>query len=120
QLQTQALSVTGKTVSLAPMVLDAGSPQVLSVSLDLPASFSVSNSVTVTNPVTIIAPNAAANPPVAPAVGQPETGSVNFLVGTVSSVDTTSHLIALQPPAGEAMTVAYDVNNTSFVNCDPT
>jgi hypothetical protein len=57
-------------------------------------------------------------PPVAPAVGQPETGSINFLVGTVTAVDTNTKVISLQPFSGDLLSVTYD-NSTVFSNCDP-
>jgi hypothetical protein len=56
---------------------------------------------------------------IAPAVGQPETGSVSFLVGTVTAVDTGSKTISMQPTSGNAMQLSYD-NATQFMNCDPT
>jgi hypothetical protein len=116
-LVTQSLSVTGKTVPLGPLVL-GGSPQVLSVSLDLAQSFSVGAGSVTVNPIVVSASNAVAAPPVAPTVGQPETGSVSFLVGTVTATDTGAKTISLQPTSGEALQLSYD-GSTQFINCDP-
>src|SRR5712671_5889703 len=89
QLVTQALSVTGGTVSFSPFALGA-SPRALSLSLDLGQTFTVNTNTVTVNPIVVTASNAVAVPPVAPAVGQPETGSSSFLVGTVTAVDTTA------------------------------
>jgi hypothetical protein len=58
-------------------------------------------------------------PPIAPAVGQPETGSINFLVGKVTAVDTNAHIISLQPFSGDLLDVSYDLGTTLFANCAP-
>ncbi|MFY9559038.1 MAG: hypothetical protein WAQ52_02275 [Terriglobales bacterium] len=121
QLATQSLNVTGRTVALSPNLVLGADPEVLSISLDLAQTFTVgTNSVTV-NPIVVTAQSAVPAPAVAPAVGQPETGSVNFLVGTVTNVDTTAHVISLLPASGDAMQVSYDnsSNGTVFVNCSP-
>jgi len=118
-LATQALNIDAQTITFSPQLVLAGTPQVLSVSLDLAQTFSVGeSSVAVNSPVFTTRATAPA-PAVSPAVGQPETGSVNFLVGTVTSdVSTTNHVIALQPGSGNAFTISYD-ENTTFVNCSP-
>lgn len=55
-----------------------------------------------------------------PNVSQPESGSISFLVGTVTSVDTGSQVMTLQPAAGNSMQVSYGTNGTTtFVGCDP-
>src|SRR5262249_33044890 len=86
-LVTQALNISGQTVSLtAPFVLDVV-PQVLNVSIDLAGTFTVNdNSVAVNS----IAFASSATVPV-PAVNQPETGSSSFLVGTATAADTVNH-----------------------------
>ncbi len=119
QLTTQSLNVTGQTVTLSPNLVLGTDPEVFSVSLDLAQSFTVNpNSVTV-NSLVVTVQSAVPAPPVAPAVGQPETGSINFFVGTVTSVDTATHVISLQPASGDAAQVSYDLSSTVFVNCDP-
>jgi hypothetical protein len=118
QLATQSLNVPGRTVALSPNLVLALTPKVLSVSLDLAQTFTVNtNSITV-NPIVVTASAAAPLPPVAPAVGQPETGSSSFLVGTVTAVDTVSQTISMQPTSGDALQLSYD-NTTLFMNCNP-
>ncbi len=118
QLATQSLSVPGRTVALSPNLVLALTPQVLSASLDLAQTFTVNaNSVTV-NPIVVTASNTVPVPPVAPAVGQPETGSSSFLVGAVTAVDTVAKTISMQPTSGDALLLSYD-NTTQFMNCDP-
>ena len=119
QLATQSLTVTGTTLSLSPALVLGTSPEVLSVSLDLAQTFTVGASSVTVNPIVVTASSTEPVLPVAPAAGQPETGSVSFLVGKVTSVDTGTHVISLQPTSGNVMQVSYD-NATQFVNCDPT
>jgi len=117
QLVTQALSVTGGTVSFTPFALGA-SPKALSLSLDLGQTFTVNTNTVTVNPIVVTASSAVAVPPVAPAVGQPETGSSSFLVGTVTAVDTTAKTISIQPTSGDVLVLSYD-NTTQFMNCAP-
>lgn len=119
-LVTQSLNISGQTITfLTPIVLGATS-QVLNVSLDLDQTFTVNdNSITVNSPFVATTQAIVPSPPVAPDPGQPETGSINFLVGTVTTdVDTINHIVTLQPTSGLAMNVTYD-GNTTFVNCSP-
>jgi len=119
-LTTQSLSVSAQSITLSPAFVLGTDPAVMSVSLDLAQTFTVGmNSVTV-NPVVVTASSTVPAPVVAPAIGQPETGNVSFLVGTVTAVDTTNHIISLQPSAGDSLQLAYDNSGgTEFVNCDP-
>jgi hypothetical protein len=116
QLATQSLTVTGGTVSLSPDLVLGATPQVLSISMDLAQTFTVNASSVTVNDMVVVATSTDPIPAVAPATGQPETGSVTFLVGTVDSVDTTARLISLQPSSGNVMRVSYG-DATQFVNC---
>jgi len=119
QLTTQALNISGQTINLSPSLVLGTDPQVFSVDLDLAQSFSISGSTLTPNSLVVTAESQLPAPPVAPAVGQPETGSVNFFVGTVTAVDTNAHVITLQPSSGDSTDVAYDPGTTVFANCDP-
>lgn len=118
-LTTQSLNVTGGTVTLSPALVLGASPEVFNVSLDLSQTFTVGASSVTVNPIVVTASYTEPVFPVAPAVSQPETGGVSFLVGTVSTVDTGAKTISMQPTAGEVLLLSYD-NTTQFVNGDPT
>jgi len=119
-LTTQSLNIAEQTVSLSPnVVLGTDDPLVLSAWLDLAQTFTVGDSVTV-KPLVVATQSAVPAPPVPPAVGQPETGSISFLVGTVLAVDMTAQTISIQPASGDAIQMSYDnAGGTTFVNCDP-
>ena len=56
-----------------------------------------------------------------PVVGQPEAGSLDFMVGTVTAVDTQNQIISMKPRAGNAMRISYSTSgSTSFEGCGPT
>jgi hypothetical protein len=137
QRVSQALSVPGQTVPLTSnLVLGPDNPVVLSISLDLTKSFTITDTGAVTrfagmgsqadssgsssfgvNSLSIATGAATPNP----VVGQPEAGSISFIVGKVTSVDTTNKKINVQPTSGDAIQVVYDlVGGTEFVNCDQT
>ena len=118
QLTSQALSVSGQTIALTPNLVLGTDPQVFNVSLDLAQSFTVNTNTVTVNSLVATTQAVLPAPPVAPAVGQPETGSINFLVGTVTAVDTNTKVISLQPFSGDLLSVTYD-NSTVFSNCDP-
>ncbi|MBI3476196.1 MAG: hypothetical protein HY010_10715 [Acidobacteria bacterium] len=118
QLTSQTLNITGQTIALSPNLVLGTDAQVFNVSLDLAQSFTVNTDTVTINSLVATTEAVIPAPPVAPAVGQPESGSVAFLVGTVTAVDTNAKVISLQPPAGNEMQIAYD-NNTVFANCDP-
>lgn len=133
-LATQTLSVPAQTV---PYIFVLGAdPMVLNISLDLAQTFTIvdvpaagrfpdgiapyaaggGTSSVVVNPLVTTEENQVPNP----AVGQPESGSISFLVGKVTGVDTSAHTISLQPASGDAMLMSYDLaGGTTFVNCDP-
>lgn len=113
-------------------------PQVLSVSLDLSKSFTITDTSgpvqrragrsphassggtsTFTVNSSLVLTTQSAVP--APAVGQPESGSIAFLVATVDSVDTTNHTLTIQPTDAEVMQFSYDPNGgTTFLDgADP-
>jgi len=120
QLAAQALSIPAQTITLSPSVTLGSTPQVVSASLDLAQTFAVGSSSVTVNPLVVTASSATPAPPVAPAIGQPETGNISFMVGTVTAVDTNNHTISLQPSSGEAVQIAYDnAGGTEFVDCDP-
>jgi len=116
QLATQSLTVPGRTVALTPNLVLALNPQTLSISLNLAQTFTVNTSSVTVNPIVVTASSTVPLPPVAPAVGQPETGSSSFLVGTVTTVDTVAKTISMQPTSGDALQLSYD-NTTQFMNC---
>jgi hypothetical protein len=136
QLVSQPLTVPTESVAITPFVLDNSSPRVLSVSLDLNKTFTItdaplgsrrrsginqadaSGSYVTAGPLVVTTQTAAPVPPVAPAVGQPETGIIAFLVGTVTSVDTEVQTVSIQPTSGDAIQISYD-GGTQFVNCTP-
>lgn len=132
QLVSQALSVPGQTI---PHSFALGNESmVLSISLDLSQTFTItdtqlagkfargaqpsqsqgSSSLTV-NSLAVNTEHATPNP----AVGQPESGSISFVVGRVTSVNTSAQKISVQPPSGDALQVSYDNAGTEFVNCTP-
>jgi hypothetical protein len=133
QLATQTLDVPAQTVPYT-FVLGADST-VLSISLDLAQSFtitdtgavaglpqgmsqgdSVPTSTFTVNSLVVTAQNAQPNP----AVGQPESGSISFLVGKVTDVNTGSKTITIRPSSGDSMQITYSSSGgTAFVNCDP-
>jgi hypothetical protein len=133
QLVSQPLSVPAQTV---PYNFVLGTdPTVLSISLNLAQTFTITDAATASrfprgmgqgeaggtssvtvNPLAVTGQNALPNP----AVGQPESGSISFLVGSVTGVNTTSQTISIQPVSGDAMQVSYDIaGRTTFVDCDP-
>jgi hypothetical protein len=136
QLVSQPLTVPTQTIAITPFALGT-SPLVLSISLDLANTFPItdptvsrrrsgtnqpdaSGSFLTVGPLVVTTQTAAPTPAVAPAVGQPETGSVSFLVGNVTSVDTSAFTISIQPTSGDAVQVSYDnTGGTQFVNCAP-
>jgi hypothetical protein len=118
QLTTQSLNLAGGTVALNPNLVLAVTPDVLSVSLDLAQTFTVGTNLVTANPIVVTVSNSMPLPPVAPAVGQPETGSISFLIGTVTAVDTGTQTISIQPTSGNATQLSYD-NTTEFIGCDP-
>ena len=134
QLVVQAISVPAQTVPYG-FVLGT-SPMVLSVSVDLAQSFTITDSGNTrpmlqnaghyqpysssmnTNTLVVTAESNTPNP----AVGQPESGSITFLVGTATSVNSGSKTIAIQPASGDATQVSYSdsgANATDFENCTP-
>jgi hypothetical protein len=117
QRVSQALSVSGQAIPVSPFVLGT-TPQVLSVSVDLKNSFTITDPGSLTVNPAIVVTTGAATPN--PAVGHPETGSISFVVGNVTNVDTSSHKITLQPTSGDALQVSYGLATTEFVDCDPT
>jgi hypothetical protein len=129
----QSFSVVGQSV---PINFVAGTnPMVLNAFLDLSQSFSLTDSSgngtrrgrTSQNvgggytsfsvhPLVLTVQSAVPDP----AAGQPEKGSISSLVGAVTSVDTESQIISLQPSSGESMQASYDLTGgTNFVGCDP-
>ena len=129
---TQSLSVPAQTI---PYTFVLGTdPMVLNISLDLAQTFTIvdvpagpspggiapyanggGTSSVVVNPMVTAEANQVPNP----GVGQPEAGSISFLVGDVTNVDTGSKLITIQPTSGDVVQLAYD-DATTFVNCDLT
>ena len=132
QLVSQTLLVPAQPVP-ASFVLDATSPLVLNVSLDLAQSFTIndplgnnrwggnfsqSESGSSVNPNSLVVKTQAVVPN--PAVGQPESGSITFMVGNASNVNTTTKTITIQPTSGDSVKLSYDTSGgTEFVNCDP-
>lgn len=114
QLVVQSLSIPAQTIPYN-FVLGAD-PLVLSVSLDLAQSFTVGTSSVTVNSLAVTAQNAQPDP----AVGQPEAGSITFLVGTVTNVNQVDKVISIQPASGNPMDISYDdTGGTQFVNCNP-
>lgn len=130
QLVSQAINVPGQTI---PYVFVLGTnPMVLTATLDLDQTFTItdtagaqfggnasqnaplgSSSFTV-NPMVLTAGKAVPDP----SVGQPESGSFSFVVGTVTSVNESSKKLTVQPSSGDSFQFSYD-NATEFVNCTP-
>lgn len=112
-------------------------PIVLNVFLDLSQSFSITDSggsgirrtrnrmspditdpqsIFSVNPLTVNSQYGAPNP----VVGQPESGSISFFVGTATSVNTQTQVVTLQPSSGDSVQVYYGTNgSTNFVGCSP-
>jgi len=131
QKVVQAITVPAQTV---PYQFVLGKdPMVLNVWVDIQKSFTIgatanrrrkasryqsSAGMVGVNPLIVSAQSQTPNP----SVGQPESGSITFLVGTVSSVDLVNQKIALQPASGDAITVSYSssgLNATDFEECTP-
>jgi hypothetical protein len=53
-----------------------------------------------------------------PSVGQPESGSFSFVVGTVTGVNESTKKLTIRPSSGDSFQFSYD-NTTQFVNCSP-
>jgi uncharacterized protein DUF5666 len=133
RLATQSLSVPAQTVPYT-FTLDTN-PMVLNISLDLAQTFTIVDLPAVSQFPGGIGPYAnsggtssvVVNPMVTteahqvpdPAVDRPEAGSISFLVGNVTSVDTGTKLITIEPASGNAFQLAYD-DATQFVNVDLT
>ena len=128
QLVSQAISVPGQSIPYS-FVLGAD-PMVLTVTLDLAQSFTItdtagaefgrsmsqdaplgSSSFTV-NALVVNAANAVPNP----AVGQPESGSFSFVVGTVTNVNESTKKLTVRPSSGDSFQFSYG-DTTEFVNC---
>ena len=118
-LSSQSLNLPGRTIVIDSNLVLGATPEVLSASLDLAETFNLDINPVTVNPIVITTSSIAPVPSVAPEIGQPETGSISFLVGTVTAVDTTQKVISMQPSSGDAMQLSYD-NATQFINCDPT
>jgi hypothetical protein len=138
KLVSQPLTVANlpaQTVTITPFFALGISPLVLSVSLDLKNTFTIidaagnqgrsgtnqadaGSSYVAVGPLVVTTQTAAPAPAVSPAVGQPETGSISFLVGSVTGVGTPPNTISIQPTSGDAIQISYDVG-TQFVNCSP-
>jgi hypothetical protein len=119
QLVSQPLTVPPQSVTITPFVLSS-SPLVLSVSLDLKNTFPITDPVgsSFVTLNSLVVTTQAVVPD--PAVVQPETGSVSFLVGSVTSVDTGLQTFSMQPSSGDAIQISYDnAGGTQFVDCDP-
>ena len=133
QLVSQDLIVPGQTIASSFVVNETTGPLVLNVSLDLAQSFTINDptgntrfggnvspdasgsSVTV-NSLVVTTETAVPNNP----VGQPESGSIAFLVGSASAVNETSKTITIQPASGDSVKVFYSTSGgTDFVNCTP-
>jgi hypothetical protein len=132
---TQSFAMPAQTVPVNFVV--GANPLVLNAFLDLSKSFTITDtsgpvqrragtspyapacgtSTFTVNTLVLTAQSAAPNP----AVGQPESGSIAFMVGTVNSVDTTNHTLTIQPTDGEAMQFSYDLTGgTTFLDgADP-
>ena len=132
---TQSIDVPAQSVPVNFVVGPA--PLVLNVFLDLSKSFTFNDAggnvqgqrgtspliktsqttFTVKSPLVLTTQSAAPNP----AVGQPESGSITFLVGTVNSVDTQNQTLTIQPTDGEAMQFSYNLTGgTTFLDgADP-
>jgi hypothetical protein len=130
QLVSQTVNVNSQSVPLSPnVVLGAADPLVLSLSLDLAQSFTITDTAaagrfngaaqadsqgTSSFTVNSLVVNSGA---VAPSpVGQPESGSISFLVGKVTAANTSTQKITVQPASGDSFQISYD-GSTEFVNC---
>jgi hypothetical protein len=114
QLVVQAISIPAQTVPY-DFVLGS-SPIVLNVWVDIDKSFTITNNVVTPNLMVVTAQSATPNP----VPGQPESGSIAFLVGAVTSVDLVNKKITIQPPSSAAIQVFYSDTGTDFESCTPT
>jgi hypothetical protein len=130
QLVSQPLNIDAQTVATS-FVLGATNPLVLDLTLDLNQSFTIndpganrrrsrtarpdSGGGSVTPNALVITTQAVAPDP---AVGQPESGSIVFMAGSVTSVDTIGNTLTVQPTSGELFVLSYD-GGTQFGNCTP-
>lgn len=115
-LVTQSVSVPTQTLPYS-FVLGAD-PMVLNIDLDILQSFPITDpgTVTVSDPVVMTADDSVPDP----STGQPETGSVIFLVGTVTNVDPDLKIISILPSSGDPLDISYDdAGGTQFVDCYP-
>jgi hypothetical protein len=115
-LVTQSLNVPPQILPYS-FVLGAD-PLVLNIDLDIRQSFTIADpgTVVVNDPAVITASIYLPDP----GTGQPETGSIIFLTGTVLAVDGQRKTISLQPSSGSQMEFSYDdLGGTKFVDCDP-
>ncbi len=130
QLVSQPLNIDAQTVATS-FVLGATNPLVINLTLDLNQSFTINDplasrrrsrtdrpdsggSSVTPNPLVVTTQTVAPDP----AVGQPESGSIVFMAGSVTSVDTIGNTITLQPTSSDSIQLSYD-GGTTFVNCDP-
>ena len=115
-LVTQSVSVPTQTLPYS-FVLGAD-PLVLNIDLDILQSFPITDpgTVNVVDPLVMTANDEVPDPN----IGQPETGSVIFLVGTVTGVDPAGKTISILPSSGNSMDISYDdAGGTQFVDCYP-